>query len=142
MRILVVRLSSLGDVVHAIPVMAALRRAFPDARIDWLIDERYRGIATLVPVVDHRILVPRRLGVSTLSGLTPALRAARYDVALDLQGLVKSAVLARLSGARRVIGFVRSQLREPLAGWFYSGSAPGGFQQSRCRKTLSGIPLP
>ena len=120
MRILVVRLSSLGDVVHAIPVVAALRRAFPDARIDWLVDERYRDLVELVPVVDHRLVVSPRTSVSGLPTVVRALRAGGYDVAIDLQGLIKSAVLARMSGARRVIGFGRGQLREPMAGWFYT----------------------
>ena len=120
MRILVVRLSSLGDVVHTIPVVAALRRTFPNARIDWLIDERYLELAELVSVVDHRIPVPRRLGASWLSSAVRALRDTRYDVAVDLQGLIKSAVLARASGAKRVIGFAQGQLREPAARWFYT----------------------
>ena len=104
MRILVVRLSSLGDVVHAIPVVAALRRTFPDAEIDWLVDEQYRELVELVPVVDRTVGIRTRGGSRWRgrAGVVRQLRVARYDVALDLQGLLKSAVLARLSGAARV----------------------------------------
>ena len=120
MRILVVKLSSLGDVVHAVPAVAGLRRAFPDARIDWLVDERYRELVDLVAVVDRPIGVPRTGRLARLPGLVRALRAARYDVALDLQGLLKSALLARSAGAGRLIGFDRAHVRERAARWLYA----------------------
>ena len=120
MRILVVRLSSLGDVVHAVPAVAGLRRTLPDARIDWLVDDRYRELVDLVAAVDRRIGVPRTRRLARLPRLVRALRAARYDVALDLQGLLKSALLARSAGARRLIGLDRAHLRERPARWLYS----------------------
>ena len=105
MRILLVRLGSLGDVVHGLPVAAALRAALPDAVLDWLVDARYLPLLDLVPVLDGRIAVsPSAKGFLAAVG---ALRRRRYDVAFDLQGLWKSAVLARASGAPRVIGFSR-----------------------------------
>lgn len=119
MHILIVRLGALGDIVHAIPAAAALRASLPSARIDWLVDARHRELVELVSVVDRVIA----LEAPTLAGWTGAvrrLRATRYDVALDLQGLMKSAVLARASGARRVIGFSIWHLREKTARPFYS----------------------
>ncbi len=120
MRILVVRLSSLGDVVHAVPAVAGLRRTFPEARIDWLVDDRYGELVDLVEAVDRRIGVPRTRGLARLPRLVRGLREARYDVALDLQGLLKSALLARSAGARRLIGLEPAHLRERPAGWLYS----------------------
>ena len=116
-RFLIVRLGALGDIVHAIPVAAALRRVHPQARIDWLVGERMREILDLVPVIDRRLALPD--GVALLEPIRE-LRRARYDVAIDVQGLLKSAVLARASGARRVIGFSRSYVRETLARLFYT----------------------
>ncbi len=120
MRILVVRLSSLGDVVHAVPAVAGLRRTFPDARIDWLVDDRYRELVDLVAAVDRRIDVPRTRPLARLPRLVRALREARYDVAIDLQGLLKSALLARSAGAGRLIGLDPAHLRERAARWLYS----------------------
>lgn len=122
MRILIVRLSSLGDIIHALPVAAAVRRTFPEAQIDWVVDERYRDILDLVPVID-RAIVLRRRAVSSLGAirsLVREVRQGRYDVAMDVQGLVKSAVVARLSGAPRIIGFSKAHLREPPAALFYT----------------------
>lgn len=119
MNILIVRLGALGDVVHAIPAAAALRAAFPDARIDWLVEAKHREIVDLVTVID-RVIPVRRASFAGWSEAVGLLRRSRYDVALDLQGLMKSAVFARASGAARVIGFSIWHLREKTARPFYS----------------------
>ena len=129
-RILIVRLGALGDVVHAIPVAAALRRAFPAARIDWLVGAKHREILDLVPVIDRRLVINDRLspdseraapdGGRSLLAAIGELRRSRYDVAIDLQGLIKSAVLARASGAPRVVGFSSRYARERAARLFYT----------------------
>ena len=122
-RFLIVRLGALGDVVHAIPVAAALRRAFPGATIDWLVSAKHREILDLVPVIDRRLVINDRGEASGGTSLLSAIgdqRRTRYDVAIDLQGLIKSAVLARASGAPRVIGFSSRYARERAARLFYT----------------------
>jgi heptosyltransferase-1 len=121
-RFLIVRLGALGDIVHAIPVAAALRRSFPSAKIDWLVSARHREILDLVPVIDRRLVFHDAAFVSAIREL----RSARYDVALDLQGLIKSAALARSSGAPRVVGFSSRYARERLARLFYSDAYDPG----------------
>jgi heptosyltransferase I len=122
-RILIVKLGALGDVVHAIPVAAALRRAFPSARIDWLVGPKHREILDLVPVIDRRLV----LTDSRVLSAVRELRANNYDVAIDLQGLFKSALLARASGATRVVGFSARYARERIASWLYTDvHDPGG----------------
>jgi heptosyltransferase-1 len=119
--ILIVRLGSLGDLIHTMPAVAALRREYPDARIDWLVEPPHREILTLVDGLSSVItLKGRSIGgwMETVSDL----RARRYDLALDFQGLLKSATLARLSGASEVLGFNSKSLREPAARLFYSRS--------------------
>jgi heptosyltransferase I len=128
-RILIVRLGALGDIVHAIPVAAALRRAHPSARIDWLVSAKHRDILDLVPVIDRRLVINDRgsaTGGASLWTTIGELRRQRYDVAIDLQGLIKSAVLARSSGAARAIGFSSGYARESMARLFYTDAYDGG----------------
>jgi lipopolysaccharide heptosyltransferase I len=141
-RFLIVRLGALGDVVHAIPVAAALRRAYPAARIDWLVSAKHREILDLVPVIDRRLVINDRprpeqarampsserdaTGGTSLVAAIRELRQARYDVAIDLQGLIKSAVLARSSGAPRVIGFSARYARERTARLLYTDAYDPG----------------
>ncbi len=118
-RILIVRLGSLGDLVHALPAVSALRRAFPSAEIDWLVDAVHEPFLQLVPIISRTVPLRARTARAWLDARR-VLRARGYDAALDFQGLLKSAALARLSGARRVIGFDARAAREPAAAWFYT----------------------
>jgi len=124
MNILIVRLGALGDLVHAVPAAAALRAAMPDARIDWLVDARHRPFLDLVTGLDRVVTLDGR-SVSAWVDVIRRLRQVAYDVAIDFQGLMKSAVLARASGARRVLGFSMWHLREKGARPFYSETDDG-----------------
>jgi heptosyltransferase-1 len=128
-RILIVRLGAMGDVIHALPAAGRLKHAFPAARIAWAIEPRWAPLLDGNPNLDEVIAVPaaawrkraaRSSTWSEAAGLRRRLRAAGFDAALDFQGLIKSALLARISGAARTYGFARRELREPLARIFYS----------------------
>ena len=134
-RILVVRLGSLGDLVHTLPAVAAMRRTFPEAAIDWLVDGPHRDFLELVPVISSLIVLRDRTARAWLD-VRGQLRARAYDVALDFQGLLKSAALARLSGARRVVGFDRASLRERTAAPFYTERVEAGEGQHVIEKNL------
>ena len=123
---LIVRLGALGDVIHGIPAVAALRRAYPDARIDWVVDPRYVELLALVDGLDAVIGLDPRTGAGPTLLLLRRLRADHYDVAVDLQGLLKSAILARAAGASRTLGFTGGHLREPAARFCYSETVDPG----------------
>jgi lipopolysaccharide heptosyltransferase I len=123
--ILIVRLGALGDVVHTIPAVAAIRTAFPQSRIDWLVDRKHRDIVDLVTVVDRVIAIDS----NSLAGWSEAvrlLRQTKYATAIDLQGLLKSAMLARSVHGRRTIGFPMKHLREKAARLFYTAAPDPG----------------
>ena len=139
MNFLIVRLGALGDIIHAVPAAAGRGGAFPASRIDWLVDGRHRPMIDLVTVVDHAVVLER----SSLPGwmdVAGRMRQVRYDVAIDLQGLLKSALLARASGAARVLGFSIWHLREKTARPFYSetsrGEVPSGEPDHVIHKNL------
>jgi len=131
MKILIVRVSALGDIVHALPVLAAIKRAKPDAQVDWLVEESYASILSIAHGLHRRVIVRAKKSFESadavsFGGLLGYKNAASYlwnqdyDVALDLQGLIKSAIWARISFADRVIGFDPPNLREPQAAFLYS----------------------
>jgi heptosyltransferase-1 len=114
---LIIRLSSLGDIIHTLPAFSSLRRHFPEARIRWAVEGRGREILDLVPDIDEVIVIDRR---NWLRSVAPLRR--RNQTAIDFQGLVKSGLLAFLSRSRRRIGFERKNCRESLASMFYTES--------------------
>jgi len=118
-RFLVVRLSSMGDVIHTLPAVHALRRAYPDARIDWLIDTRWAPLLDGNRDVTEVITFNRRAW-SEVIAVIKRLRATRYTCALDFQSLYKSAFLAYASAAPRRVGFEASYARERLAAKLYT----------------------
>jgi heptosyltransferase I len=130
-RFLVIRLSSIGDMVHTLPAVAALGQALPEAEIHWAAETRYAFLIEGNPFV-HRVLQfdtlgwRRRLGSrSTLEAMVRSvleLRGQAYHTAIDFQGLLKTGFLARLSGADRRLGLEEPWLREPLAAVFYTES--------------------
>jgi heptosyltransferase-1 len=113
LKALLVRLSSIGDVVHTLPALAALHRHGWEA--GWLVEPPSRVLLDENPLLAQVIGAPSRkaFGWGQALRVVRALRAERYDAALDFQGLWKSAAWARLSGARRVVGWERRARREP-----------------------------
>ncbi|MGA9248814.1 MAG: glycosyltransferase family 9 protein [Candidatus Acidiferrales bacterium] len=118
-RFLLVRLGSLGDVIHALPAASVLRDAFPEARIDWAIDPKWQRLLEGNPDLNEIISVDRKSAAGIASTVTK-LRAAQYTCAIDFQALYKSALLAFSSGAPRRIGFQSSYAREALASLLYT----------------------
>ncbi|HST52287.1 MAG TPA: glycosyltransferase family 9 protein [Pyrinomonadaceae bacterium] len=124
MKILFVKLGSIGDIVHTLPALAAARRVMPRAEITWVVERRSAEILKDNHFINNLIEVDTKaLRRWPVSGETlPAtrrqlrrLRASAFDLAVDFQGLLKSALIARLSGARRRVGFARAHLREPAS---------------------------
>jgi heptosyltransferase I len=118
-RYLLVRLGSLGDVIHALPAASALRDAFPEARIDWLIESKWRRLLEGNPDLTEIISLEKKSAAGLISTVRK-LRAVRYTCAIDFQGLYKSALPAFASRAARRIGFPSTYAREGFASMFYT----------------------
>jgi heptosyltransferase I len=114
-KVLLVRLSAIGDVIHTLPVLAALKDK--GAEVDWLVEPGARPLLEGNPALRRVVPAPaaRHFGLGTAAAARDQLRSEGYDVALDLQGLWKSAAWARFSGAARVAGFDGPWRREPLS---------------------------
>jgi lipopolysaccharide heptosyltransferase I len=118
-RFLLVRLGSMGDVIHAIPAASALRGTFPEARIDWAIDPKWARLLEGNPDITEVIAADRK-SAGGLASTVRKMRFAQYTCAIDFQALYKSALLAFASAAPRRIGFQSSYAREGLASLLYT----------------------
>jgi lipopolysaccharide heptosyltransferase I len=129
LKVLIVKLSSIGDIVHALPALSQIRDRLPGAEIGWAVDSRYADVLRGNELIDHLIEIDTRslrggkiveemfLDVARQFG---GIRKHKFDVALDMQGLLKSGAVAKFSGAGRRWGFARRHLREPASRVFYS----------------------
>ena len=135
-RLLIVRLGAMGDILHALPAVTALRIAHPEWVIDWVVEPRWRALLaaegstgrnSTQPLVDRLYLAPTkewrkapmsRKTLHEILVLRSALRASAYDAVLDLQGAVRSALVARLAGCPRRIG--EAEPREKIACWLFT----------------------
>ncbi len=124
-RILIVRLTAIGDVIHGVPVLCALREAFPQAYIGWVAEGRGADVLSGHPALDALIKAPRHwyYSLREIGRLRCELARHRFDTTVDLQNLTKSALMAWLSGAPRRIGAAAEHRRE-LAGWLNNEAAP------------------
>lgn len=135
MRILFVKLGAIGDIVHALPALADARRALPDATIDWVAEARSAEILRNNPALDTLLEIDTRKirkmrspdgWMAEIRKQAGPLRSEGYDIAIDLQGLLKSALIGKISGARKRWGFERANLKEPAAGLMYTNRATVG----------------
>jgi heptosyltransferase-1 len=121
-RILIVKLSAIGDIIHTLPAAAALRRAYPEAWLAWMVEKAGASLLRGNPDLDELITVDTLawranwwMGLRHAWYVTRHLRRAGFDLCIDFQGLLKSALFAYLSGAPRRLGFPRQMCREPLS---------------------------
>lgn len=118
-RILLIKPSSLGDIVHTLPVVSALKEQWPGSHITWLVKRQWAELVERAEGVDR--VWPVDATVRSWVRESRALRAERFDLAIDLQGLFRSAIVARCSGAPTRIGFANGREGSP---WFYTQRVP------------------
>ncbi len=125
MKIAIVKLSALGDIVHALVALQFIKSCLPDIQIDWIVEERFAGVLKNNPDIDHIYTVSLKSLKTNKAGIFQEIKTVRgyalnnYDLVIDAQGLIKSAVIAKLLG-KRIAGFDAGSIREKAASWFYN----------------------
>ncbi|WP_305873396.1 lipopolysaccharide heptosyltransferase I [Helicobacter pylori] len=125
MKIAIVRLSALGDIIVSAVFLAAIKERFTDAQIEWFVDERFSAILEHSPYIDKLHPIALKSTLTTFNPLKifklfKSLRAYEYDIIIDMQGLVKSALITQMLKAPKKVGFDHASAREGLSAFFYS----------------------
>ena len=131
-KILIIRLSSLGDIVHTYPMLYDIKNHFGECQVDWLVDESFVDLVKLNHQVDNVIAIPLRswkknkLGfISNLKTWKNGIKHLKYDYIIDSQGLVKSALLAKCFTGK-IYGYGKGSIREKLASYLYNEKVETG----------------
>ncbi|TPH99515.1 lipopolysaccharide heptosyltransferase I [Helicobacter pylori] len=125
MKIAIVRLSALGDIIVSAVFLAVIKECLPNAQIEWFVDERFGAILEHSPYIDKLHPIALKSTLTTFNPLKifklfKSLRAYEYDIVIDMQGLVKSALIAQMLKAPKKVGFDYASARESLSAFFYS----------------------
>ncbi|MCH4605080.1 lipopolysaccharide heptosyltransferase I [Helicobacter pylori] len=125
MKIAIVRLSALGDIIVGAVFLAVIKECLPNAQIEWFVDERFSAILEHSPYIDKLHPIALKSTITTFNPLKifklfKSLRAYEYDIIIDMQGLVKSALITQMLKAPKKVGFDYASAREGLSAFFYS----------------------
>ncbi|KMZ46574.1 lipopolysaccharide heptosyltransferase I [Helicobacter pylori] len=125
MKIAIVRLSALGDIIVSAVFLAVIKECLPNAQIEWFVDERFGAILEHSPYIDKLHPIALKSALTTFNPLKifklfKSLRTYEYDIIIDMQGLVKSALITQMLKAPKKVGFDYASAREGLSAFFYS----------------------
>ena len=127
MKILLIKMSSMGDIFHTFPAISDIKRNFPDAQIDWVVEDSFKEIVNWHPAIHKVIPIHLRRWVKQRNRKSwqefkvwrNELRTETYDYIIDAQGLLKSAVIAKCALGKGIDGYDKDSVREPITHWFY-----------------------
>ena len=142
MKIAIVKLSALGDIVHALVVLQFIKKYYQKIEIDWIVDDSYKELLEFNPDINkiHIVNIKKAKRKKSLYMLLNELRKVRkfgpYDLVIDLQGLIKSAVISRLISSTITIGYDKSSIRESIASIFYNKTFKCGYDENVIERNL------
>jgi len=143
MKIAIVKLSALGDIVHAMIVLQFIKKYNKDIKIDWIVEESYKELLQFNPDINkvHVVNIKKARKKKSFYSLFKELRKVRhfgsYDIVIDMQGLIKSAIISRLIPSKSTLGFDKSSAREGLASIFYSETFNIGYDENVIERNFS-----
>ena len=126
MKICIVKLSAMGDIIHAMVALEFIKKELPDARIDWVVEKGFAGVLQNNPHIDNILHVELKSIKKKKSAIFEQYKTVKkysknnYDIVIDAQGLLKSAIVSKLIGAKVIAGFDKNSIREGIAARFYN----------------------
>ncbi|GAA6840673.1 lipopolysaccharide heptosyltransferase I [Helicobacter pylori] len=142
MKIAIVRLSALGDIIVSAVFLALIKERFTNAQIEWFVDERFGAILEHSPYVDKLHPIALKSTLTTFNPLKifklfKSLRAYEYDIVIDMQGLIKSALITQMLKAPKKVGFDCTSAREGLSAFFYSQKVSIAYNESILKRNFT-----
>ncbi len=142
MKIAIVRLSALGDIIVGAVFLAAIKKRFANAQIEWFVDERFSAILEHSPYIDKLHPIALKSTLTTFNPLKifklfKSLRAYEYDIVIDMQGLIKSALITQMLKAPKKVGFDYASAREGLSALFYSQKVSIAYNESVLKRNFT-----
>ncbi|GAA8866303.1 lipopolysaccharide heptosyltransferase I [Helicobacter pylori] len=142
MNIAIVRLSALGDIIVSAVFLAAIKERFTNAQIEWFVDERFSAILEHSPYIDKLHPIALKSTLTTFNPLKifklfKSLRAYEYDIVIDMQGLIKSALITQMLKAPKKVGFDYASARESLSAFFYSQKVSIAYNESVLKRNFT-----
>ncbi|WQZ37588.1 lipopolysaccharide heptosyltransferase I [Helicobacter pylori] len=142
MKIAIVRLSALGDIIVSAVFLALIKELFTNAQIEWFVDERFSAILEHSPYIDKLHPIALKSTLTTFNPLKifklfKSLRAYEYDIVIDMQGLIKSALITQMLKAPKKVGFDYASAREGLSAFFYSQKVSIAYNESILKRNFT-----
>ncbi|OKB17458.1 lipopolysaccharide heptosyltransferase I [Helicobacter pylori] len=142
MKIAIVRLSALGDIIVSAVFLALIKERFANAQIEWFVDERFSAILEHSPYIDKLHPIALKSTLTTFNPLKifklfKSLRAYEYDIVIDMQGLIKSALITQMLKAPKKVGFDYASAREGLSAFFYSQKVSIAYNESILKRNFT-----
>ncbi|EPZ71049.1 glycosyl transferase family 1 [Helicobacter pylori UM023] len=142
MKIAIVRLSALGDIIVSAVFLALIKERFTNAQIEWFVDERFGAILEHSPYIDKLHPIALKSALTTFNPLKifklfKSLRAYEYDIVIDMQGLIKSALITQMLKAPKKVGFDYASAREGLSAFFYSQKVSIAYNESVLKRNFT-----
>jgi len=140
MKICIVKLSAMGDIIHAMIALQFIKKNFPNVTIDWIVEDGFKGVLENNPDIDNilpvnlKAIKKNKLEIFNQIKLLNEYAKNNYDIVIDAQGLLKSAIVSKIVGGRivgsEIIGFDKDSIREGIASWFYDKTVVIGYEQN------------
>ena len=152
MKICIVKLSAMGDIIHAMVALQYIKKQYPTSKIDWIVEENFKDIINNNPHITNVLPINLKSIKKNKSNIFKEIKLLRtysknqYDIIIDAQGLLKSAIVSRILGKKvpnsKIAGFNKDSIREKIASWFYDEKVSIGYDENTIDRNMTVLTSP
>jgi len=152
MKICIIKLSAMGDIIHAMVALQFIKKSMPDVQIDWIVEDGFKSVLQNNPDIDNILPVnlksikKNKMELFSQIKLLNSYAKNNYDVVIDAQGLLKSAIVAKIVGGRvlnsKIVGFDKDSIREGISSWFYDETVNIGYDKNTIDRNVKVLTQP